>query len=377
MKLISLDKDYSIKLNSQVTNYLNPDFIYVPIKNNPVTFKKNSKIKKGDLIFNQYYASISGRVIAIKKCIMWDKSSEKCLIIANDFQEKLASRIATRKKINNLTIEEIKQDLKDISEDKLFKSLDIKHIIICGIDDEPYIANEVFIQKENTKIILETIDVLLNIFPGSTAHVCIKNIDSENIMTYTNFLGTYTNIELNLVEDLYLIGQEQNLIQKLNIKDSYLYLKTSEVFALYNNIKKRKPLFETFITITGDALKNPQVINTKLGVKVLDIINTYYKLDINNYDVYVNGLMQGTKMNIADLIVTKELKGLIIMNKSKNKTKNCINCGKCIEICPINSNPLLAYKKGIKVKCINCGLCTYICPAYINLKNYLVGDSNE
>ena len=87
--------------------------------------------------------------------------------------------------------------------------------------------------------------------------------------------------------------------------------------------------------------------------------------------------MQGEKIDITNLIVTKELQGLVVMKKKYRQAKNCIKCGKCIEICPINSNPLLAYEKQVKVKCIECGLCTYICPVYINLKEYLKRDKND
>lgn len=377
MKLVKLDKDYNIKLKSQVTNFLDPDYIYIPIKNNNIPFKKDELIKKGDFLFEGNYSPVSGIIIGTKECRLWNDTKEKCLVLANDFQEKLTTRIATRKKINQLTKEEIVEDLKDIEREKVFTKEKVKQIIISGIDDEPYIANEIFIQKENTKNILETIDALLNVFSDSKAYIAIKNIDSENIEAYTRFLGTYKNIELRLVDDLYLIGEEKYLIEKLNIKEEYLYLKASEVYALYNNIKKRKPLFEKYITITGNGIESPQVFNVKLGTKVANIFSIYYEINPEEYDIYINGLMRGNKINIQDLIVTKELDGLIVMKKENKIEKRCIKCGKCIEACPINSNPLLAYQKGIKVDCINCGLCSYICPAYINLRKFLKGDNNE
>lgn len=377
MKLVKLDKDYDIKLKSQVTNFLSPDYIYIPIKDNNLSFSVNEEIKKGSKIFDSVYSPISGKVLGVKTCTLYNGKIEKCLVLANDYQEKMVTRIATRKRINNLTKEEYVEDLKNIEAEKILNKKNIKHIVISGIDDEPYIANEIFIQKENTKIILETIDSLLNLYKACEAIIVIKNTDGENIEAYTNFLGTYKNIDLRLIEDLYLIGKEENLINKLNIKEDYLFLKSSEVYALYHNLKKRKPMFEKYITITGDAVEEPQVFNVKLGSKVMDIINSNYEINLDDYDVYVNGLMQGIEMSIQNLIVTAELDGIVIMKKTDREEVNCIKCGKCIEICPINSNPLLAYKEGIKIDCINCGLCSYICPSYINLRKYILGDKNE
>lgn len=377
MKLERLDKDYSIKLKSQVVEYLNPDYIYIPIEEKPISLKKEEKIKKGTMLFNSVYSSISGALIGLKKCTIASGKETKCLVIANDFQEMLELRTATRKKINQLTKQDIEKDVKDISLDNLFNKKNYKHIVISGIDDEPYIANETFVQKENAKLLLETIDALLNVFEGSKATIAIKNIDSESINAYNKYLGTYKNIELRLVEDLYRIGKEKNLIEKLRITEEYLFLTASEVFYLYNNLKKRKPIFEKYITISGNAIDNPQVFNVKLGAKVMDILSMYYNLNLEDYDVYVNGLMSGEQFDINDLIVTKELNGLIIMKKESQMEKNCILCGKCIEICPIKSNPLLAYQKKEKIPCIQCGLCSYICPSYINLRKYIKGDTNE
>ena len=378
MKLVRLDKDYSIKVSSQVTNYLAPNRIYVPImKNKEIPFKRNEEIRKEQEIFPQIYSPVSGQILGISDCTLCDGSLEKCLVIANDFEEKLKKRIATQKKLNIIKKEDLQNYVYDIDIAKFFSDANVEHIIISGIDDEPYLANEVFIQKNNTKLILEIVDALVNFFGSCKAHIVIKNTDSDNITNYNNYIGTFQNIELHLVEDEYLIGEEFCLTEKLHIKNQYLYLKASEVYALYYNLKKHRPYLEKYITITGDALDNPQVFNVKLGTKVQDIIDANYKINLEDYEIYVNGLMHGKKMNVANLIVTKNLTGLVIMKKTNIKPKSCIKCGKCLEVCPIHSNPLLAYESKKTVPCIGCGLCSYICPAYIPLKQYAKGDENE
>lgn len=376
MKLIKLDIDENIKINHSVQNFLNPDFIYIPIENHAISYKKNTKIKKGELIFNTY-SSISGHVAGIKECTLWNAKKERCLVIANDFEENIGKKNAIKKNWNHLTEKEIKKNLIDLEEKQIFSFKNIKHILISGIDDEPYIKNESFIQKEHTKVILETIDCLLNLFPDAKSTIAIKNTDNDIIEVYHSFLGTYKNIELALVEDLYLIGEENYLTEKLHITKDYLYLKTSDLLKFYNNIKKRKPIFETYITLTGNAIKKPQVIYTKLGVRIADILTKYCKINTKDVMIYTNGLMKGNRINIKNLIVTKDLQGIVIMKKEEREEKECIKCGKCIEVCPIQSNPLLAYKKQIKVPCINCGLCSYICPSYIHLRKYLTGDKDD
>ena len=371
-KLISLDKDYNIKVASHIEKFLNPDYIYIPLFDQNLPTKP--EVKKGSIIVNNQYSSVSGNIIGTKECLLPTGKSLKCLVIANDFKEKTEEFIAVRKRINRLTKEEILKSIYDQNlKDKLAPT-NISTIIISGIDTEPYLANENFIQKNHPEHILDTIDTLLNIYKGSRAIIVLKNTDSENILTYHNFLGTYKNIDLQMVDDLYLIGEEQFLIPHLNIQEPYLYFKPSELYTIYTNLKKQKYQTEKYLTITGEDLEPPRVINVKLGSKLLDVFKYFYQTDITFYDIYINGAMQGHIRDITNMIVTNDLNGLVLLKKRPKKEYNCINCGECLRVCPINSNPLDAYKYQKNISCIHCGLCTYICPSYINLEKYLRGE---
>ena len=63
------------------------------------------------------------------------------------------------------------------------------------------------------------------------------------------------------------------------------------------------------------------------------------------------------------------------------KEGKCLNCGECINICPVHLNPLLfsneKYLKKAQKECLKCGLCSYICPVYINFNKFLKGEQND
>ena len=183
-----------------------------------------------------------------------------------------------------------------------------------------------------------------------------------------NAIGTYPNIKLTLVNDEYLLERKEFLETKLPIKDNTLYLSTTELLRL-NNYLLDKDTSTTLITISGSALKENKVIRVKKYTLLSDILDNYFTFTTDKFEVIANGLMQGFLISdITNFVITDDIYAINVMKYSKIQEEDCINCGKCIEICPMGVNPLSG--KNIR-NCINCSLCSYICPAFINLKEKL------
>ena len=85
--------------------------------------------------------------------------------------------------------------------------------------------------------------------------------------------------------------------------------------------------------------------------------------------------MTGFKIdNPAYYILTDDITSIHLLKKLPKYNTECLNCGKCIQVCPVGVNPI----KGINLSnCLDCGLCTFFCPASINLREKIKGDSNE
>ena len=76
--------------------------------------------------------------------------------------------------------------------------------------------------------------------------------------------------------------------------------------------------------------------------------------------------------------MTKTSSGLLFLTAEEtnaDEPTNCINCGKCADVCPMHLMPMQtafftaakeyenAEKYGGVLSCIECGACSYICPA--------------
>lgn len=381
--LITLKKDYEIKLRSKVTIHNTPKYVFIPYdkKDNLLI---ETEVLKEQKLQEHIISPISGTIKGTKYCLTSNGALVSCIAILNDYKEKFFQRKASIKDLSKVSFEKIVIDLKEAREfslaDKLWNSKPGCVIILNGIEDEPYVANEIFINKIYVDDILTTLDVIREKRNASDTKIVIKNNDRENIESFENHIGTFANMELDLVPDFYLIGKEEYLKEYLNIKESSLILKPSEIRKICQIVKRHRLITEHLFTISGDGIENPQIIEAKIGSSVKEIIESYIKINEKEVDFYINGLMTGRKLEIDNLIVTEELNSILIMKKDTLAEKECINCGKCVTVCPVHCNPKEVYEghgKKYSQNCIDCGLCSYICPSFINLRKYLKGEENE
>ena len=91
----------------------------------------------------------------------------------------------------------------------------------------------------------------------------------------------------------------------------------------------------------------------------------------------------GTSIESDELIITKDLNTILVLEEPKTVPKRCIKCGKCSEVCPAGLMPVsiidnkdIANKLKID-KCIECGLCSYVCPSKIEVRELLKNIKEE
>ena len=364
MRLFKLDINNLVKENLNAIDFLNPDYIYIPYEKDVEVIQ----INKNEYI-NSFKSSVSGTIVGLKMGVFNNKYNNT-YIIANNFKE-------LEKKTNNkiiINIENIKKVLLDNNELELlnkFSKDSINNIVVSAINDEINVYNFMYLLKENTNLYLDLIDELRMFYKCSNNYLVIKNSESFIIDECLNTIGTYPSIVLTLVEDLYLIGKEQFLLDKLNIIENTLFLTIEEI----DKLCKYLGLIDNttnFITVTDNI--TCKIIRCKKYTLLSDIISFAYP-SLKNYHIIINGLMTGEEINNPTYyILTDDIKSIHLIKKMPKYNKECLNCGKCIQVCPVDVNLI----KGLNLdKCIDCGLCTFFCPASINLREKIKGDNHE
>jgi len=406
----------NISLKNELSTMEQVDNIYIPL----VTYNNNNcqiLVKEGDYIYkNQIiaisndkykfpiFSSVSGIVkeFVDKKYI--DNKIVKTIKIENDFREKEKEKIGAKKKINQYTKEEVIDLLKTCGAVGMSGSyyptyykygmeLKINKLIINAVECEPYITSDFTILKLHTSEILEAIDSLMEIFEINECVIAIKDYNQSSMNDLIEYIGSYPKITIKTVPDIYPIGYEKSLIKYLYnvdikknpIEKGIIVNNISTIYEIFRILKYRKPVVERIITISGNNIKNPQNILVKDGTLIKDIINYIGGYTKNKVTLISNGPMIGNALDSDDIVVNKKLCGIVAMDIETTFENKCINCGKCINICPVRLSPVLIMNsKNNKIleklnpdKCVECGLCSYICPSKIDLRSIVTSKKKE
>lgn len=378
--------------------YNKPKRVYIPmISGNDtditILVNKGEYVYKGSIIGKRkgdfripIHSSVSGTVIDFEERTCLTGEKVKCVVIENDFKEKIEQKINVKKEINKYTKDEFIELIKENGVVGLggtgfptyvkYEYKKIKTLIVNAVECEPYITADYAIMKLKCEEILETIDAILEINRIDEAIIAIgkDNIELKDI--FDNFIGTYLKIKIKIVPNTYPVGLERNLVKLLTnkeydkypIEQNIIVNNIATIYAIYEALKYNKPLIERIVTFSGENLGKCKNVMLKIGTPAKEILDLFKANGI----IVAGGPMMGHKVK-DDLVVSANLNGVLVLNEELQEVNPCIKCGKCVEVCPVKLSPVLIMKaKNAKSlhpeKCIDCGLCSYVCPARIPVR---------
>ena len=350
MKSVNLLNRCNIKVLNNYKAILNTDYIFIPIKDeSKIVVKNGEKVLKGTLVYDdveKYYSSISGIVLEVINL-----NNYKYIVIKNDFKELTHSTRA--RDIDTMSKDKF---LSYLNNDKLKNILNnkINNLYINAIDDDPYIYNKYMYLKNNVKDIALLCKYLRRNFNIENIKVVIKS-------SYRELLNEYkADLRYVRVPDIYPVGNEEILSKHIISSDDYL-IDLEDIIEVIYEVIKNKMIYEKYITINGNYVKNPAVVSVK-KYSYLNNILSNFKLLGDDYNIILNNSLCGNIIDPKNVVITSDIKGIIINKMQEYKPSKCSKCGLCANVCPVKINPLVKNKK-----CIKCGLCNFMCPSKINI----------
>ena len=275
-------------------------------------------------------------------------------------------------------------------------------LIINGAECEPYLTADHRLMLERTESILYGIAIVRKILSVKKVYIGIEKNKQDAIKALKKEIKSndmFSDFIVIPLETKYPQGGEKQLIHvitarevpsgKLPMDAGCVVSNVGTCHSISKAIIKGIPLHHRVVTISGEKVKRPSNLVIPIGTSVKDIL-AYCETDFTSLDkVIMGGPMMGMTLPSLDIPIIKATSGLITINEKTfaEQAYNCINCGACVEVCPIHLIPSHFSKLVRKSKfeecedknildCIECGSCSYICPSKINLVHYIrVGKS--
>ena len=266
----------------------------------------------------------------------------------------------------------------------------IDTLLINGCECEPYLTTDYRMMLEAPEPII-TGALLAGIATGAKdIIICIENNKPAAIDAIRKKIKG-TNIKVAVLKTKYPQGSERHMIMAVLKRIMPLGALPADVGTVVSNVGtiaavaravlKGKPLTHRVVTVTGGGIKNPKNLLAPIGVSYGELIEYCGGLTNNAARVLSGGPMMGFAFTDFHMPITKGTSGITVLtheDMEKSKETNCIRCGKCVDVCPMNLVPTklaqAAKYKNIELAerynilaCMESGCCGYTCPANIPL----------
>ena len=273
----------------------------------------------------------------------------------------------------------------------------INTLIINGAECEPYISCDDVLMRERAVDVILGADILLHALDAPNCLIAVEDNKPEAIAALRAALQTTSQthqlgaINVVAIPALYPTGGEKQLIKVLTGKEVPSHGLPAEIGLVMQNVGTAaavcraichgEPLISRIVTVTGEAVPQPQNLEVLIGTPMTQLIEHCGGYGDANR-LIMGGPMMGFALQTDELPVTKACNCLLLQHIPQPAAPMpCIRCGECTLVCPANLLPQQLYwhassKNFDQVQdyhlfdCIECGCCSQVCPSHIPLVHY-------
>jgi electron transport complex protein RnfC len=328
------------------------------------------------------------------------------VVIESDGRDEWGEKLPPRKDYLSLTPDEIRKIIREAgivglggaafpTQVKLSPPQDkkIEMVILNGCECEPYLTADFRLMQEKPREIIEGLKIIMHVLGVAKSFIGIEDNKPEAVDALQAVLGKDSPISLVKLKTKYPQGSEKHLIKAITNRETpsgglpldvgIVVNNVGTAVAIFEAVVQRKPLIDRVITVSGEAIKEPQNFRVRIGTPFSFVVENAGGMVGNPGKIIMGGPMMGIAQSSLEVPVIKGTTAILVLPAEKvGESGDCIRCGRCIESCPMNllpnfiglyveRNRLNGLENYHVMDCIECGCCAYVCPTRRPLVQYI------
>lgn len=263
----------------------------------------------------------------------------------------------------------------------------IDYVIANCAECEPYLTSDYRRMLEEPEKLIGGLKIILRLFENAYGILAVEDNKPDCIELLRRLTKDEARISVKALKTKYPQGAERQLIfaatgRKINstmlpADAGCVVNNVDTVVAVYRAVTEGRPLIERIVTVTGDAVAQPQNFRVRIGTNYSELIEAAGGFKTQPEKIICGGPMMGFAMFDLNVPTTKTSTALLALTRDEVSVMEpgpCINCGRCVDVCPGRMIPSRladyaerfdeeAFLENDGMECCECGCCSFICPA--------------
>ncbi len=345
------------------------------------------------------HSSVSGKVIAVEERPHANRGMCLAVVIENDHKNEIHASVKPHGDLDSLTPDQIVEIVKNAgivgmggagfpTYVKLKPGKPIEYMLLNGCECEPYLTADHQLLLNYADDVIFGLQAMMKTVNAPKGVIVIEDNKPDAIELLTAKTADIENIEICVAKTKYPQGAEKMLIKRvtgrmvpsggLPADVGCVVGNVSTTKAIADAIKTAMPLIERLTTVTGEYIKNPGNFIVSIGTPAQALVDYCGGITKEDVTVKAGGPMMGFPQKTLDVPIMKGSNGIIAIDPDVSREVECIKCGRCVDVCPMELKPLYYAKyakeenwQGMKdrkvMDCMECRCCEYICSSKIPL----------
>lgn len=263
-------------------------------------------------------------------------------------------------------------------------------LLVNGCECEPYLTCDYRLMLEAADAIIAGTLLAARGVGAENIVICLED-NKPDAISMMRDKAAGTGIKIAVLKTKYPQGSEKQLIYAVVKRKTPLGGLPGDIGVLVHNVAtvtsvaravlRGKPLTHRVVCVTGPGVAQPKNLLAPIGIDSGSLIDFCGGLTADASRLVSGGPMMGFAFSDLKTPVTKGTSAITVLTEAhvrKARETNCVRCGRCVDVCPMNLVPsrlAMASRYGDTevaqryhiMACFECGCCAYTCPAEIPL----------